>query len=98
MWMDTAVILAVVFANTIIGFIQEGKAEASVEALEKMMTPECTVLRDGKKKVIAARELVPGDVVLLEEGIRVPADLRLFNAKTMSADEAALTGESVPVS
>ncbi|MGB2842834.1 MAG: HAD-IC family P-type ATPase [Halobacteriota archaeon] len=98
MWMDTAVILAVVFANTIIGFIQEGKAEASVEALEKMMTPECTVLRDGKKKVIAARELVPGDVVLLEEGVRVPADLRLFNAKTMSADEAALTGESVPVS
>jgi len=97
MWMDTAVILAVVFANTIIGFIQEGKAEASVEALEKMMTPECTVLRDGEKRVIPARELVPGDVVLLEEGDRVPADLRLFYAKNMSADEAALTGESVPV-
>ncbi|MEA2032726.1 MAG: HAD-IC family P-type ATPase [Euryarchaeota archaeon] len=97
MWMDTAVILAVVFANTIIGFIQEGKAEASVEALEKMMTPECTVLRDGEKKVIPARELVPGDVVLLEGGDKVPADLRLFYAKNMSADEAALTGESVPV-
>ncbi len=97
MWMDTAVILAVVFANTIMGFIQEGKAEASVEALERMMTPECTVLRDGEKKVIPARELVPGDVVLLEEGARVPADLRLFYAKTMSADEATLTGESVPV-
>jgi len=97
MWMDTWVILAVVLANTIIGFIQEGKAEASVEALEKMMTPECTVLRDGEKKVIPARELVPGDVVLLEGGDRVPADLRLFYAKNMSADEAALTGESVPV-
>ncbi len=97
MWMDTAVILAVVFANTIIGFIQEGKAESSVEALEKMMTPECTVLRDGEKKVMPARELVPGDVVLLEGGDKVPADLRLFYAKNMSADEAALTGESVPV-
>jgi len=97
MWMDTAVILAVVFANAIIGFIQEGKAEASAEALERMMTPECTVLRDSERKIIPARELVPGDVVLLEEGDRVPADLRLFYAKNMSADEAALTGESVPV-
>ena len=97
MWMDTAVILAVVLANTIIGFIQEGKAEASAEALQRMMTPECTVLRDGEKQVIPARELVPGDVVLLEEGDRVPADLRLFYAKNVSADEAALTGESIPV-
>jgi len=97
MWMDTAVILAVVFANTIIGFIQEGKAEASVEALERVMTPECTVLRDGEKQVIPTRELVPGDVVLLEEGDKVPADLRLFYAKNVSADEATLTGESVAV-
>jgi len=97
MRMDTAVILAVVLANTIIGFIQEGKAESSVEALEKMMTPECTVLRDGEKNIIPARDLVPGDVVLLEGGNKVPADLRLFYAKNMSADEAALTGESVPV-
>ena len=96
MWMDAAVILAVVFANTIIGFLQEGKAEESVEALEKMMTPECTVFRDGEKKVIPARELVPGDVVRLEEGDKVPSDLRLFYAKNLSADEAALTGESVP--
>ncbi len=96
MWMDASVILAVVLANTIIGFIQEGKAEASAEALKSMMTPECTVLRDGERRVIAARELVPGDVVLLEEGDRVPADLRLFYAKNVSADEAALTGESVP--
>ena len=96
MWMDAAVILAVVLANTIIGFIQEGKAEASAEALEKMMTPECTVLRDGNQEVIPARDLVPGDVVLLDEGKKVPADLRLFYTKNMGADEAALTGESVP--
>jgi len=97
MWMDATVILAVVLANTIIGFIQEGKAEASAEALKKLMTPECTVLRDGTQRVIPARELVPSDVVLLDAGNKVPADLRLFYAKNMSADEAALTGESVPV-
>ena len=97
MWMDTVVIVAVVIANTIIGYIQEGKAEASVEALEKMMTPECTVVRDGGEAVIQALELVPGDVVILEGGDKVPADLRLFHTKNMSADEAAITGESVPV-
>lgn len=96
-WIDTAVILGVVIANVIIGFIQEGKAEASIEALEKMMVPECTVLRNGEKKIIPARELVPGDVVLFEGGDRVPADLRLFYTKNLGADEAALTGESVPV-
>lgn len=95
---DTAVILGVVVANTTIGFIQEGKAESSIEALEKMMVPECVVLRDGEKKAILARELVPGDVVMLESGAQVPADLRLFQVKNLHADEAALTGESVPVS
>jgi len=97
MLIDTMVILAVVLANTIIGFIQEGKAEASVEALGKMITPECTVVRDNKKKIIPARELVPGDVVILEGGDKVPADIRLFLARNLSADEAAITGESVPV-
>ncbi len=96
MWLDSAVILVVVLANTAIGFIQEGKAEASMEALTKMMVPECTVLRDGKQKDIPAREVVPGDIVLLEEGDRVPADLRLFYTRNLSADEATLTGESVP--
>jgi magnesium-transporting ATPase (P-type) len=95
--MDTGVIVAVVIANTIIGYIQEGKAEASVEALEKMMTPECTVVRDGGEAVIQALELVPGDVVILEGGDKVPADMRLFHTKNLSADEAAITGESVPV-
>ncbi len=97
MWIDTIVICSVVLANTIIGFIQEGKAEASVEALGKMMTAECTVVRDNKKKIIPARELVPGDVVVLEGGDKVPADIRLFHTKNLSADEAAITGESVPV-
>jgi len=97
MWLDTAVILAVVFANAIIGFIQEGRAEASMEAVTRMMVPLCTVLRDGEQKEIAARGLVPGDIVILEEGDRVPADLRLFYTRNLSADEAALTGESVPV-
>ncbi|MEA3298180.1 MAG: HAD-IC family P-type ATPase, partial [Chloroflexota bacterium] len=95
--MDMYVVIGVVLASAIIGFIQEGKAEGSLEALKKMMVPECTVLRDGEKKTIVTRELVPGDVVLLESGGRVPADLRLFSVKTLSADEASLTGESAPV-
>ena len=96
-WTDTAVILGCVILNVIIGFIQEGKGEAAIEALTKMMVLECTVLRDGEQKVIPARELVPGDVVLLEGGDKVPADLRLFFTKNVHTDEAALTGESVPV-
>ncbi len=98
MWVDTGVIMAVVLANTAIGFIQEGRAESSMEGLRRMMVPQCAVLRDGSKKDIPSRELVPGDVVLLAEGDRIPADLRLFYARNLSADEAALTGESVPVS
>ncbi len=94
---DTAVILGVVLLNVIIGFVQEGKGEAAIEALQRMMVPECTVLRDGERQVIPARELVPGDVVLLEGGDKVPADLRLFSVKNLHVDEAALTGESVPV-
>ncbi len=96
-WTDTAVIMAVVIANAVIGFVQEGKAEASMEALTGMMVPEATVLRDGEPRQIPARELVPGDVVILDEGAVIPADLRLFYARNLSTDEAALTGESVPV-
>jgi len=96
-WVDAGVILAVVLINTVIGFIQEGRAEASIESLRRMLVPSCTVIRDGNIKDIPARELVPGDIVVLEEGDRIPADLRLFTAKNLYADEAALTGESVPV-
>jgi len=96
-WTDMGVILGAVILNVIIGFIQEGKGEAAIEALRKMIVPACTVLRDGGKKVIPTRELVPGDVVLLEGGDRVPADLRLFFTKNVDADEAPLTGESTPV-
>jgi len=87
----------VVVLNVIIGFFQEGKAEAALEALRKMIVAECTVLRDGEQKVIPTRELVPGDVVILEGGNSIPADLRLFFTKNAGADEAALTGESTPV-
>lgn len=98
MWIDAGVILAVVLVNSTIGFIQEGRAEASIEGLRRMLVPTCTVLRDGGVKELPARELVPGDIVILEEGARVPADVRLFYARNLYADEAALTGESVPVS
>ncbi len=97
MWADSAVILIVVVANSIIGFVQEGRAEASMEVLTKMMVLECTVIRGGERKDVPARELVPGDIVLLEEGDRVPADLRLFTIRNLAIDEAPLTGESVPV-
>ena len=94
---DTVVIMGVVILNAILGFVQEGKTETALEALRKMIVAECTVLRDGEQKVIPTRELVPGDIVLLNSGDKIPADLRLFFSKDASADEAALTGESMPV-
>ena len=75
---DMWVIVGVVIATVVIGFIQEGKAEASLEGLKKMIVPECTVRRDGEKKTVDTRGLVPGDIVLVESGNRVPADLRLI--------------------
>lgn len=94
---DTIVIVGVVILNAMIGFFQEGKTEAALEALRKMIVMECLVLRDGERKILPSRELVPGDVVLLEGGDKIPADLRLFVTKDTNADEAALTGESLPV-
>lgn len=94
---DMWVIIVVVIATAAIGFVQEGKAEATLEALKKMLVEECSVIRDNETTKIATRELVPGDVVLLEEGDRVPADLRLFISKNLRFNEAALTGESMPV-
>jgi magnesium-transporting ATPase (P-type) len=97
MWMDMSVIAGVVLLNVIIGFSQEGKAENALEVLRKMIVLQCTVLRDGQQKVLPTRELVPGDVVILSGGDRIPADLRLFYTKDVAIDEATLTGESVPV-
>jgi magnesium-transporting ATPase (P-type) len=96
-FIDMWVIIGVVLATVVIGFIQEGKAESSLAALKNMLVNECSVLRDGVLTRIPARELVPGDIVVIEGGDRVPADIRLFSVKNLTVDEAALTGESVPV-
>jgi magnesium-transporting ATPase (P-type) len=96
-WIDTGVILAVVLVNGIIGFVQEGKAEAALEEIRRMLSLEATVLRDGRRQTIDAEQLVPGDVVLLESGDRVPADLRVATVRQARVEEAALTGESEPV-
>lgn len=96
-WIDTGVILAVVLLNSIIGFIQEGKAEKALEAIRDMLSPNASVIRGGERRTIRAEELVPGDRVLLEAGDKVPADLRLLRTKGLQVQEAALTGESVPV-
>ena len=93
---DSLVILAVVLANAIIGFIQEGRAERALEAVRGMIDPHASVLRGGRRLTIAAVEVVPGDMVLLEAGDRVCADLRLVKARNLRIDEAILTGESVP--
>lgn len=96
-WVDTSVILAVVIANAIIGFIQEGKAEKAMDAIRHMLAPHANVIRGGERISIEGEALVPGDIVLLEAGDKVPADLRLFSAHGLQIQEAILTGESVPV-
>lgn len=96
-WVDTTVILSVVLINALIGFIQEAKATKAMEALSSSMQSQTTVIRSGKTQQIAAAELVPGDIVLLQSGDKVPADLRLFQTRNLQIDESALTGESVPV-
>ncbi len=93
---DAVTILAIVLLNGILGFVQEWKAEQALTALQSMLAPRCKVIRDGHEQEIDARELVPGDLVLLETGNRVPADLRLLEAINLKVDESALTGESVP--
>ena len=96
-YVDAGVILFVVFINALIGHLQEGKAEAALEAVKSMLASHATVIRSGERNVIDAGELVPGDVVILESGDKVPADLRLFKSKSLRIEESALTGESVPV-
>jgi len=96
-WIDTAVILAVVIVNAIIGFVQEGKAEKAMSAIRDMLAPRASVLRDGEREGLQSDELVPGDVVLLEAGDKVPADVRVLDSHGATVQEAILTGESIAV-
>lgn len=96
-WADAAIILVVVVLNAVLGLVQEARSEAAIEALQKMATPTARVRRDNAIMEVPSTELVVGDLVLLEAGDVVPADLRLSTAKNLQIEEAALTGESVPV-
>ncbi|MEM1581067.1 MAG: cation-translocating P-type ATPase [Candidatus Bathyarchaeia archaeon] len=94
---DAIVIFAIVLVSSTLGFIQEYRAERALEALKRMLSPMVTVVRDSKEIVIPIREVVPGDIIVLKEGDRVPADARLIEAINLQVNEAPLTGESMPV-
>ena len=96
-WVDAGAIILIVVLNAVLGVVQESKAEEALAALKKMAAPEARGIRDGKRVSIPAINLVPGDIVLLEAGNFVPSDLRLVEAINLRVEEAALTGESVPV-
>jgi magnesium-transporting ATPase (P-type) len=96
-WVDSAVLLAAVLVNALIGFVQEGRAESALNAIRSLLAPRATVLRGAERIEIDAAELVPGDVVLLASGDRIGADLRLLQVKELRVDESTLTGESQPV-
>ena len=93
-WIDTGVIIGVVLINALIGFIQEGRAEDALKAVQNLLSPKAQVIRDGFRKTIDAEDLVPGDIVLLASGDRVPADLRILQSNSLEIDEAILTGEA----
>ena len=95
-WVDTAVILAVVIVNAVIGIVQEGKAEKAMESIRQMLVPSTSVLRNTQRHTVPSEQLVPGDIILLEAGDRVPADLRLVKSHNLQIQEAILTGESLP--
>ncbi len=96
-WIDTAVIFAVVIVNALIGVVQEGKAEKAMDSIRQMLALKAAVIRNGKRRTVAGEELVPGDVVLLEAGDKVPADIRLLSSHSLAIQESLLTGESLPV-
>jgi magnesium-transporting ATPase (P-type) len=96
LWLDASIIFAVVVLNSLLGFIQEGRAEKALDSIRNMLSAEARVLRDGLVRLIPAEDIVPGDVVLLESGDKIPADLRLIDVKNLRTEEAALTGESLP--
>ena len=96
-WIDASAIMTIVILNAVLGIVQEGRAEESLAALKKLAAPEAHVLRNGRRLTISSRDLVPGDIVYLEAGNHVPADMRLLEAVNLQVEEAALTGESLPV-
>lgn len=96
-WVDTGVILAVVIVNALIGFIQEGKAESAINAIRQLLSAKALVKRDGRFIQLDATQLVPGDIVFIQSGDKVAADLRLIRSKDLRLDESLLTGESLPV-
>jgi magnesium-transporting ATPase (P-type) len=96
LWLDGSVIMAVVILNSLLGFLQEGRAEKALDSIRNMLSAEARVLRGAAVRLIPAEDLVPGDIVLLESGDRIPADMRLVDARNLRTEEAALTGESVP--
>ena len=95
-WLDAQVILLVVLVNAVLGFVQEGRAEKALDAIRELLSPQASVIRDGRRIGVPAERLVPGDLCLIEAGDRVPADLRLVRANALQIDEAMLTGEAVP--
>ncbi len=95
--LDAAVIFIIVILNAVLGFVQERKAERALEALKKLSAPNAEVMRNGEEKIMPARELVPGDIILLKTGDKIPADCRVVEEMNLKADESILTGESLPV-
>jgi magnesium-transporting ATPase (P-type) len=96
LWVDAGIIFAVVVLNSLLGFIQEGRAEKALDSIRNMLSAEARTVRGGETRMVSAEQLVPGDIVILESGDKVPADLRLVDTKNLRTEEAALTGESVP--
>jgi magnesium-transporting ATPase (P-type) len=96
LWLDASIIFAVVILNSLLGFLQEGRAEKALDSIRNMLSAEARAVRGGETRLIAAEDLAPGDIVLLESGDRIPADLRLIDTRNLRTEEAALTGESVP--
>ena len=97
LWLDAFIILGVVLLNGLLGYIQEGKAEKALDSIRNMLSAEARAIRGGETRMIPSEDLVPGDIVLLESGDKIPADLRLIDVKNLRTEEAALTGESVPI-